>query len=128
MATRAEYFTRGGRFGSRSIGSPSPALPPRRPPEGAIGDAVLRWGGPSNFQIASSFGGTFITQPRFDDLPDPEELDEGLGLIFTETARLTTTVRISNPLDVNDFVDVEKIDQISFRGPDNVIRTFVLNN
>ncbi len=127
MATRVEYFRRGGRTGGRSIGSPSPALPPRRPPEGAAGDAVLRWGAPSNFQISSGGGDIFITQPDFDDLPDPE-LDEGLGLIFTETARLTTTVRISNPLDANDFVDVEKIDQISFRGPDNVIRTFVLNN
>ncbi len=120
MSSRFEFFR--GITGTRA----SSPLPPRRRPEGASGDAVLRWGAPSNFQVASGSGGVFITQPGFDELP-PDD-DEALGWIFTETERQTTTVRIFNPVDANDFVDVEKIDQISFLGPDGLIRTFVLNN
>jgi len=101
---------------------------PRRRPPGASGEALLRWGKPSAFQFTS--GGGF-TQPTINILPSGDEAeadDAALGLIFTETGRLTTIVRVSNPLDANDFVDVERIDRISFQGPDGVIRTFVLNN
>ena len=95
--------------------------PPRRPPPGAVGDATLRWGDPSNFQ-QSSGGGISISQP-LDDLPPLDVVLE-----FTEIARETTTVRITNPLDANDFVDVERIDRITFLGPDGLIRAFILNN
>lgn len=101
---------------------------PRRRPPGAVGDAVLRWGAPSNFQFLSD-GGT--TQPIYNILPGGDEEardDEALGLVFTETERQVSVVRVSNPLDAADFVDVERIDQISFLGPDGLIRTFVLNN
>ena len=103
---------------------------PRRRPPGASGDAILRWGEPSDFQF-SSRGGTRIRfiQPRFSDLPQGDDDDIAAdGLIFTEIERKTTTVRITNPQDSEDFVDVERIDQISFLGPDGVIRTFVLTN
>ena len=129
MAFRVEFFATGRRR-LGSIAPPASSPPPKRRPEGASGDAVLRWGRPSSFQMSTGSGGGF-TQPRIDILPsgdDEAANDEALGLIFTETARLTTTVRISNPLDAADFVDVEQIDRISFRGPDGVIRTFVLSN
>lgn len=104
---------------------------PRRRPPGASGEATLRWGAPSDFQFSSRGGTRFsIKQPIYTFLPQGDDEDETAadGLIFTETKRATTTVRISNPLDANDFVDVEVIDRISFEGPDGVIRTFVLNN
>ncbi len=124
MANRYEYIVNAGRFISPGLQTSS--LPPRRRPAGASGEAVLRWGAASDFQISSSGGVTVqVRQPAYDDLPDG---DENLGLIFTETERQTTVVRITNPLDANVYVDVEVIDQISFLGPDGEIRTFVLNN
>jgi hypothetical protein len=101
---------------------------PRRRPSGAVGEAILRWGDPSAFQFISG-GGT--TQPIYDFLPGGDEEaedDEALGLQFTETERQVTVVRVSNPEDAADFVDVERIDRISFLGPDGLIRTFILNN
>lgn len=121
--TRA--FISGGTFGAPA--AVVRRIPRRRPP-GASGEATLRWGRPSRFQFTSGGGST---QPRFTVLPPGDEAEEdaaALGLIFTETDRQTTTVRIFNPQDANDFVDVERIDRISFTGPDGVIRTFVLNN
>lgn len=122
-------FIAGGTFGAPA--AVVQRIPRRRPP-GATGEATLRWGAPGDFQFASNRGGGFaITQPIINRLPpgdEAEEDDAALGLIFTETTRQTTTVRITNPSDPADFVDVERIDRISFSGPDGVIRTFVLNN
>ncbi len=107
---------------------------PRRRPLGATGEATLRWGATGDFQFAAGRGGAFaVRQPIFTFLPqgdDAEDEDGGAaeGLIFTETGRKTTTLRITNPVDSAQFVDVERIDRISFQGPDGVIRTFVLNN
>jgi hypothetical protein len=115
------------------IGSPPPVVAriPRRRPPGADGEATLRWGAPGVFQFAAGGGGFAVTQPIFDILPSgdaAEEDDAALGLVFTETGRQVSVVRVTNPSDPADFVDVEVIDRISFRGPDGLIRTFVLNN
>ncbi len=108
-------------------GSPrtlGPTSPPHRPPEGASGDAVLRWGRASNFPIsAKATTSTIVSWPT-----QPEDEEEDEGLIYNETERQTTTVRIENPDDSTQFVDVERIDQITFLGPDGVARTFVLTN
>ena len=125
------FTVRQAHSGSRgTIGFPPPVVAriPRRRPPGADGEATLRWGAPGVFQFITGGG---VTQPTFTVLPSgdaAEEDDAALGLIFTETGRQTTTVRISNPQDAQDFVDVERIEQISFQGPDGLIRTFVLNN
>ena len=100
--------------------------PPRRLPPGAVGDATLRWGEPSNFQLSSGGGSPPPEQPESDLPPIGDEQDNVLE--FTEVSRETTTVRISNPADPADFVDVERIDRISFKGPDGLIRAFILNN
>ena len=119
-----------GRSASRVLGAPlNQSAPPRRTPVGASGDAILRWGAASRFEIFEGGAASqpiFVDPPSDDDQDDDNPLDE--GLVFTETAREVTVVRVSNPLDANNFVDVEVIDQISFRGPDGIIRTFVLNN
>ncbi len=110
-------------FRTRPFGPTSPS-PPRRRPEGATGDAVIRWGRASNFPVSAKPNITTVVS--FPTAPVDEE--EDLGLIFTETERQTTTVRIENPLDSTQFVDVERIDQITFLGPDGLARTFVLTN
>ncbi len=122
MPSRTEFLVR--RF--VPPGLPTSPLPPRRRPAGASGDAVLRWGRPSDFQFASTaVHKTFVTQPAYDTLPED---DEQVELLFNEIARVTTTARISNPSDAAQFVDVERIDRISFVGPDGVVRTFALSN
>ena len=103
---------------------PTSVSPPRRPPEGALGDAVLRWGRACNFRISAVPNLTTIV--NWPTQPEDEEADP--GLIFTETERQTTTVRVENPDDSEQFVDVERIDQITFLGPDGIARTFVLTN
>ncbi len=124
MPSRTEFIVGPSRFPSAR--SPTPPLPPRRRPEGASGEATLRWGGPSGFQFAStSANSVFVTQSAYDELPADDEQAE---LLFTETGRVTTTVRIENSSDSSHFVDVERIDRISFKGPDGVVRTFVLSN
>ena len=124
MTSRTEFLVNPWRF--IPPGLPTSPLPPRRRPAGASGDAILRWGRPSDFQFASTaVRRVFVTQPAFDTLPED---DEQVELLFTETARVTTTVRIENPSDSSQFVDVERIDRISFVGPDGVVRTFVLSN
>ena len=103
---------------------PTATSPPRRRPEGATGDAVLRWGRASNFPVSAKR--TLTTIVNWPTQPEDEE--EDLGLVYTETERITTTVRVENPDDDEQFVDVERIDQITFLGPDGVPRTFVLTN
>ena len=126
MTSRYEFIVGPSRF--IPPGLPTSPLPPRRRPAGASGDAVLRWGRPSDFQFASTaVRRVFVTQPAYDTLPEDDDIAE-VELLFTETARVTTTVRIENPSDSSQFVDVEVIDRISFVGPDGVVRTFVLSN
>ncbi len=109
-------------FRTNPFGPTSPS-PPRRRPEGATGDAIIRWGRASNFPVSAKT--TLRTVVNWPTAPEDEE---DLGLIFTETERQTTTVRIENPLDSTQFVEVERIDQITFLGPDGLARTFVLTN
>ncbi len=124
MPSRTEFLVSRWRF--LPSGLPSSPLPPRRRPAGASGDAVLRWGRPSDFQFASTaVRRIFITQPVYDELP---EEDEQVELLFTETAREVTVKRMENADDANQFVYVEVIDRISVVGPDGVVRTFVLCN
>ncbi len=117
---------------SGTFGSPAVVVQriPRRRPPGATGDAVLRWGRPGDFQFSAGAIPPAATQPIFIILPGGDEGEDDLeeGLVFTELSRETTTVRISNPADAGDFVDVERIDRITFDGPDGRRRTFVLNN
>ena len=128
------FTVRGPSLTYGTIGRPSSttvARIPRRRPPGATGTAVLRWGATGDFQARQGAGSGFaVTQPIFNFTPggDTSEDDFLDGLLFTEKSRETTTVRITNPLDAGDFVDVERIDKISFTGPDGVVRTFVLNN
>lgn len=82
-------------------------------------EAEIRWGKASTFQWSSTnppnTGGGGITVRPGDD-----EDDEEIGsqtVEFEETARSIHVVRVSNPLDDQQYVDVERIDDITFRAP-----------
>lgn len=47
---------------------------------------------------------------------------------FTETGRTTHTVRVENPDDSSQFVDVEVIDNITYRNGKSVNSAYSLNN
>lgn len=124
MTSRYEYFVRGAVVGGSRLGGRN--LPPIRRPPGATGEAVHRWGRKANFTFTAP--GTVTTQVIWPDgLPDIDEPDDA-ARIFTETEREVDVVRVTNPSDSAQFVDVERITRISFLGEDGIVRTFVLNN
>ena len=80
-------------------------------------EAEIRWGKPSQFQWSVSqpdriFNRTItIIRDADEEEPIPEIIE------YTETARTTETVRVSNPTDAEQYVDVERILTITFQGP-----------
>lgn len=122
MTLRYEFLVRPAVLGP--VRSPA-TLPQIRRPPGATGEAVHRWGRAAGFDFSAPSQPT--TQVNFDDLPDIDEPDAD-GLIFTETDREVEVVRITQEGNAQNWVDVERIKRISFRGEDGIIRTFVLNN
>lgn len=77
----------------------------------------------------------------FFDEDDEEEADEGEGegdedaseearadFVFSEIARAVRVVRVENPEDENQWVEVEVIDRIQFRGRDGLVYEYRLNN
>lgn len=129
MADRYEYLLPERNTATR--GGTSQRLQKIYRPPGALAEAVLRWGAKSNFNLTGNEAPTDpsfnvllpIDYPSDDDLTDPTQ-----ALVFTEINRQVSVVRVFNPQDNQQWVDVERIEQISFMGPDNRIRTFVLTN
>lgn len=83
-------------------------------------EAYIEWGsGPLSmaernqvYDSGSFNGGSFdLPDFNFDDPPPPEEVKQ---FYFDEIQRQTHTVRITNPTDPSQYVDVEVIDQIAF--------------
>jgi hypothetical protein len=96
----------------------------RRTPVESDGDlAILTWGGEISINDASS-GGFSTNNPGGADEPQPGSKT----LVYNEISRTTNTVRVTNPTDAQDYVDVERITSITFAGPDGKNVKFVLNN
>lgn len=87
--------------------------------------AFVRVGQPSDFTFDQTFrqkaGGIGF---RTNDGEDPEPITDQ----YNELSRNTTVVRIENPDDASQFVDVERIDDILFQGPGNRKVLFHLKN
>ncbi len=103
MPSRTEFIVGPSRFPSAR--SPTPPLPPRRRPEGASGEATLRWGGPSDFQFAStSANPVFVTQPAYEDLPEDDEqgppndgvADDGVDLLRMTAGSAILSLQVYN--------------------------------
>jgi hypothetical protein len=85
-------------------------------------DSELIWGQPSEY-------GSDIKTPEEDRRgftvrdPAPQKkkpTDDKKIRVYTEVERTTETVRVYNPSDNAQYVDVQRIKSITFRGPDNV--------
>ena len=87
----------------------------------AEAEAEIRWGKASQFQWSVTHPDRIINRtiirpgPPGDDDDDDEEFEETIE--YTETERTTETVRVSNPEDAEQYVDVERILTITFQGP-----------
>ena len=91
-------------------------------------DSIFRWGRPFSPGSAAQTPeedkrGFQIVNPK----PNKDPNEEKPVLVYTEVVRVTDTVRVKNPQDAQQYVDVERIKSITFRGPDGVDRRFDLN-
>jgi hypothetical protein len=87
-------------------------------------DSLIRWGRPSEYgNKDESRGGVSIanSNPKKDPQQQPRR-----ERIYTEVERTTETVRVRNPQDANQYVDVARIKSIRFRGPDGTVSRFDL--
>jgi len=57
-----------------------------------------------------------------------DEPTQDAVLRYEEVARAVSVVRVTNPSDSEQWVDVERIERIMFRGPDGRRHEFVLNH
>lgn len=71
-------------------------------------------------------GGFRVIPSEPDDPPEPE--DETENVTFVEAAREVSTVRVKNPQDETQFVDVERIDEVEFATPLGINWIFKFNN
>lgn len=90
--------------------------------------SLLRWGagpkwGNSSTSAAEDEQEFTITNSR----PSPRPNETTRIRIYSEVSRTTETVRVTNPQDSNQWVDVQRITSITFRGQDNVDVRFDLN-
>lgn len=58
----------------------------------------------------------------------PEDTGANSAETWTETQRETTTVRVENPEDSEQYVDVDRIDSVTLVGPDGQVRRDVYDN
>lgn len=72
----------------------------------------------------SRSGGSFF------DEDEEEDEDTGLERVkkYREVSRVVETVRIENPDDASQFVEVERITEIEFKGPDAWNHRFYFNH
>lgn len=87
----------------------------------------IRWGKASSFQWSvtnppSTNGGGSVSFPDGDD----EEAELGpKTLEFDETARTVENIRVENPSDSAQYVIVQRINEITFRGPSDFANALI---
>ena len=102
----------------------------RLPGEGT--DAFISWGAASRF-LQPEFEQPYNTNQSFsitatfpeDDTEDEEEPEVQ---VYDEIRREVSVIRVENPDDAAQFVDVERIEVIDFRGPAGITVRFRLNH
>jgi hypothetical protein len=76
---------------------------------------------------------TALQPPRAEDDPPPPQPEEGddesaADEHWTEVARTTTTVRVEDPDDSDTYVDVERVDTVTFLRPDGTTIRLTMSN
>jgi hypothetical protein len=110
----------------------------------AVPPALLSWGAASDFLlpngqlpgIISTINippGDFLSKNfdsilrDFEDQVEDYEAEDVPPLVYSEVSRTVSVVRVTNPEDAAQYVDVERIETITFRGPDRDVK-FILNH
>jgi hypothetical protein len=96
--------------------------------EDTTDDSLIRWGRPSEYGSPTqtkeeSRSGVRIVNSNPKKDPDANKPPR----VYTEIERETETVRVTNPSDATQYVDVQRIKSILFRGPDGIDVRFNLN-
>lgn len=90
--------------------------PARRSPVESDGDlAILTWGG--EIDLTADSGGFSIVNPGSSQPTSPTETRK--TVTYSEVSRATKVVRVFNDQDNSQWVDVERITSITFRGSDD---------
>lgn len=93
-------------------------------PAGDEPEAYIEWGGPSQFEVdnfeeaADQHFGFRVEDTPADDIPE---------FVYRELGRRVTEVRVENPDDPDQFVIVERIDEILFDGKGRRLRLVLRN-
>ena len=100
-----------------------------RPAEAAEQESEIRWGKPSSFQWSVSNppptrGGGVNVNPSpggddEEDEPGPKTLE------FEETERSVEDIRVENPSDSDQYVIVQRINDITFLAPADMLNSLV---
>lgn len=103
-------------------------LPQKRKLFGEEAEACITWGAASRFLRSdktepsrSSGFSTTISDKEEDEEEEPVRL-------YQEIRRTVSVIRVENPSDASQFVDVERIETIDFTAPDGGTVRFVLNH
>lgn len=87
--------------------------------------ASITWGQASSFAIDAQ------VTPFLSSLDQGQDTKKNpLGTtttVFTEISRTTTKVRVEQQDNAENYVEIERIDTITFSGPDGINREFVLH-
>lgn len=99
-------------------------LAAKPPPIEEDNEDILRWGGPQEFNDPRSSQGFTINSSA---APEEPGVQEQQTITYNEVSRQTQQVRVVNPQDSNQWVDVVRITGIKFRGSDGFDHQFELN-
>lgn len=104
----------------------------RLPPEQDEQEALLKWGTNVNVLVTTldALGvDSKVVKAIIDrDNDGSSEQEEDPDLNFYETRRITSVVRVTNPEDPASWVDVERVEQITFNSAVEGTRTYVFRN
>ena len=88
-------------------------------------DSSIRWGGASSFDTSQAGGGgvTIIKRPPPDEPPGERPVK-----VYNEVQREVSKVKVYNPDDQEQWIEVERINRIRFQGPEEWDVEFVLDH
>lgn len=97
-----------------------------RPVEVPEQAAEIRWGKASSFQwsVTNPPAGGSVTVRLPDDEPE-EPVPGPRTLEFDETTRTVQNIRVENPSDSEQYVIVQRINDITFRGPSDFLNALI---
>ncbi len=78
--------------------------------------------------VAEAFEGQ-LRRPRQAGAPlEAEQINSSVGTVWVEIGRIEQTVRVTNPDDDEQYVDVARMVTVTLRSPAGDTQTLVFNN